>query len=237
MKKSKVIVMLALLAWGSSWRLSAQDKVFTLPTLPYAYDALEPFIDAQTMEIHHSRHHNGYVNNLNKAVAGTEYAGRSLEALQVKAGTAGSAVRNNGGGHYNHSLFWDILGKGQPFDGNSAVGRAVLAQFGSLDSLQQLLSKAGATQFGSGWAWLYVTPFGQLAVTATANQDNPLMDVSADRGIPILGIDVWEHAYYLKYQNKRGDYLGAIWNVINWQSVNRRYQEALKNPLLKTLGQ
>ncbi|MEY3051163.1 MAG: hypothetical protein RLY31_948 [Bacteroidota bacterium] len=235
MKKSNVILVLAVLVLGTGWRLSAQDKSFTLPTLPYAYDALEPYIDAQTMEIHHSRHHNGYVNNLNKAVSGTPNAGTSLEALQLRAGAAGNAIRNNGGGHYNHSLFWDILGKDKPFDSQSAVGRAIVSQFGSLDSLQMLLSKAGATQFGSGWAWLYVMPNRQLGVTSTANQDNPLMDVATNRGIPILGIDVWEHAYYLKYQNKRGDYLGAIWNVINWQSVDRRYQEALRNPVLETL--
>lgn len=214
----------------------AQDKEpFSLPRLPYAYSALEPSIDAQTMEIHYSKHHAAYVGNLNKAVAGTGYAQMSLEDILLRAGSAGDAIRNNAGGHYNHSLFWNILSAQSSYDEKSELAQAITHSFGSLDSLKVLINRAASTRFGSGWAWLYVTPDKKLAVSSTPNQDNPLMDVTKERGIPILGIDVWEHAYYLKYQNKRGDYLAAIWKVINWQAVNTNYGEALRNPLLKTL--
>jgi Fe-Mn family superoxide dismutase len=199
---------------------------FTLPALPYAHDALEPHIDKQTMEIHHGKHHQAYVDNLNKAIAGTEHENKSLEELVANAGKISPAVRNNGGGHWNHSFFWQILsGKGGKPEGKLAD--AINATFGSLEALQEKVNTAGATRFGSGWAWLIVKD-GKLEVTSTPNQDNPLMDVADVKGNPILGIDVWEHAYYLKYQNKRPDYLKAIWNVINWSKVAEHFANASK---------
>lgn len=196
----------------------------SLPALPYAYEALEPHIDAQTMQIHHGKHHQAYVDNLNKALAGTEAENKSLEELMANISTYPAAVRNNGGGHYNHSLFWSILGVGanQP---SAELLAAINETFGSLDALKEKMNTAGATRFGSGWAWLSVSN-GQLQVSSTPNQDNPLMDVAEVKGTPILGIDVWEHAYYLKYQNKRPDYLSAIWNVINWDKVSELYAKA-----------
>ena len=200
---------------------------FELPSLPYAFNALEPHIDARTMEIHHGKHHNGYVNNLNNAVAGTDLEGKSLEELMKVAGS-NTAVRNNGGGHYNHSLFWSIL---SPSGGGNPTGElagAIDAKFVNFDEFKDLFSKAAATRFGSGWAWLIVTATGDLEIVSTANQDNPLMDVAEIKGTPILGVDVWEHAYYLNYQNRRPDYISAFWNVINWEEVNKRYLAALK---------
>lgn len=208
---------------------------FILPLMPYNYDALEPFIDAKTMEIHHSKHHQAYVTNLNKALAGTKFEAMPLTDIMLRAERAGAAIRNNAGGHYNHSLFWSILGKGADFNPNSKVGQAIIADLGGLDSLQKMLNKEASTRFGSGWAWLYLTPDKKLAVCSSPNQDNPIMDVSTYRGIPIMGIDVWEHAYYLKYQNKRGDYLAAIWNVINWNQVNENYMNALNDDLLRVI--
>lgn len=198
---------------------------YTLPSLPYGFDALEPHIDAQTMQIHHGKHHQAYVDNLNKALAGTDGENKSLEELMANISAYPMAVRNNGGGHYNHSLFWSILGP----NGGAPSGKladAINEAFGSLDGLKEKMNTAGATRFGSGWAWLTVTN-GKLTVSSTPNQDNPLMDVAEVKGTPILGIDVWEHAYYLKYQNKRPDYLSAIWNVINWAEVAKRYEAAL----------
>jgi Fe-Mn family superoxide dismutase len=197
---------------------------FTLPALPYAPDALEPHIDKQTMEIHHGKHHQAYVDNLNKAIAGTEHENKSLEQLVGSAGNISPAVRNNGGGHWNHSFFWQILSanSGKP-DGKLA--EAINSTFGSLEALQEKVNTAGATRFGSGWAWLIVKD-GKLEVSSTPNQDNPLMDVAEVKGTPILGIDVWEHAYYLKYQNKRPDYLKAVWNVINWSKVAEHFAGA-----------
>ncbi len=198
----------------------------TLPALPYAFDALEPHIDAQTMQIHHDKHHQAYVDNLNKALAGTDGETKTLEELMANISAYPAAVRNNGGGHYNHSLFWDILGNnGSQPTGDLAA--AIDEAFGSLDALKEKMSTAGATRFGSGWAWLLVNAGGKLEVSSTPNQDNPLMDVAEVKGTPILGIDVWEHAYYLKYQNKRPDYLKAIFNVVNWDAVNARYKAAL----------
>ncbi|PQJ11586.1 superoxide dismutase [Flavipsychrobacter stenotrophus] len=198
----------------------------TLPALPYAFDALEPHIDAQTMQIHHDKHHQAYVDNLNKALAGTDGETKTLEELMADISAYPAAVRNNGGGHYNHSLFWDILGNnGSQPTGDLAA--AIDEAFGSLDALKGKMSTAGATRFGSGWAWLLVNSNGKLEVSSTPNQDNPLMDVAEVKGTPILGIDVWEHAYYLKYQNKRPDYLKAIFNVVNWDAVNARYKAAL----------
>lgn len=200
---------------------------YKLPDLPYAHDALEPYIDKETMEIHHGRHHQGYVNNLNAAIEGTDAANLSLEDLMKNISKYPTAVRNNGGGHYNHSLFWTVLTPN--VESSSPQGKllaAIDSKFGSLEQLKEALNKAGGSRFGSGWAWLIVKD-GQLEVCSTPNQDNPLMDVAEVKGTPIFGVDVWEHAYYLKYQNKRPDYLNAIWNVINWDEVNRRYEAAL----------
>jgi len=200
---------------------------FTLPALPYAHDALEPHIDKQTMEIHHGKHHQAYVDNLNKAIAGTPNEGKSLEELVAAAGSISPAVRNNGGGHWNHSFFWEILGPNAGGKPSGKLAEAIDAAFGSFEAFQEKVSTAGATRFGSGWAWLIVKD-GKLEVTSTPNQDNPLMDIAEVKGTPILGIDVWEHAYYLKYQNKRPDYLKAIWNVIDWKKVEARYAAASK---------
>jgi superoxide dismutase, Fe-Mn family len=205
---------------------SLQQGKFELTRLPYAYDALEPHIDAKTMEIHHSRHHTGYVNNLNQALEGSR-RNASLDELMKNISDLSMAVRNNGGGHYNHDLFWKIMsprGGGEPTgDLLSAINR----DFGSFSSFRDKFSNAASTRFGSGWAWLVVRN-GRLTVTSTPNQDNPLMDVvpSGERGTPILGIDVWEHAYYLKYQNRRGDYISAFWNVIDWGAVSERLKKA-----------
>ena len=196
---------------------------FTLPALPYAHDALEPHIDAKTMEIHHGKHHQAYVDNLNKALAGTPNENKSLEEIVKIAGSISPAVRNNGGGHWNHSFFWQILGPnggGQP---SGKLADAINSAFGSLDGLKEKLNNAGMTRFGSGWAWL-ISKDGKLEVTSTPNQDNPLMDVAEVKGTPILGVDVWEHAYYLKYQNKRADYLNAFWNVVNWKKVEENFK-------------
>jgi len=200
---------------------------FTLPPLPYAFNALEPHIDAQTMQIHHDKHHQAYVDNLNKAIAGSEHENKSLEELIGSAGKISPAVRNNGGGHWNHSFFWEILG---PNAGGQPTGRlseAINQTFGSFDALKEKVNAAGTTRFGSGWAWLIVKD-GKLEVSSTPNQDNPLMDVAEVKGTPILGIDVWEHAYYLKYQNRRPEYLTNIWNAINWTKVAAHFDKAAK---------
>ena len=207
-------------------------SVYTLPPLPYAYDALEPHIDAQTMEIHHTKHHQAYVNNLNAAVEGTPQAGQPVEALIVDLaalpeGIRG-AVRNNGGGYANHSLFWAVMspaGGGEP---EGALAAAIESDLGGTAAFREAFTKAALTRFGSGWAWLSVTPAGKLVVESSANQDSPLMKGIGSGNTPILGLDVWEHAYYLKYQNRRPDYIGAFYNVIDWNEVERRYQEALK---------
>ena len=198
---------------------------FELPQLPYAYDALEPHIDARTMEIHHSKHHNAYVTNLNAAIAGTDLEGKSIEDLMKNLDMNNMAVRNNGGGHYNHTMFWEIMspnGGGLPTD---ELATAIDAAFGSFDAFKAEFSKAGATRFGSGWAWLCVKD-GKLEVCSTPNQDNPLMPGVACGGQPILGMDVWEHAYYLHYQNRRPDYMEAFFNVINWTEVAKRFAAA-----------
>jgi len=198
---------------------------FTLPALPYPHDALEPYIDARTMEIHHGKHHQAYVDNLNKAISGTPSENKSLDELVKMAGSISPAVRNNGGGHWNHSFFWEILGPktgGQP-SGN--VASAINSAFGSFDAFKEKFNNAGLTRFGSGWAWL-IAKDGKLEVSSTPNQDNPLMDVAEVKGTPILGADVWEHAYYLKYQNKRADYLNAFWNVVNWKKVEEHFAKA-----------
>lgn len=199
---------------------------FELEALPYATDALEPHIDKDTMEIHHDRHHQAYVDNLNKAIAGTDAESLSLEDINKNISKYPAAVRNNGGGHFNHKLFWSILGPNAGGEPTAELADAINSTFGSFAELKTQLQNAGATRFGSGWAWLVVKADGQLAVSSTPNQDNPLMDVAEVQGTPILGIDVWEHAYYLKYQNKRPAYLDAVFNVINWDAVAQRFQEA-----------
>ena len=199
---------------------------FTLPALPYAPEALEPHIDKATMEIHHGKHHQAYVTNLNKALEGKPEAESSIEDIITNISKFAPAVRNNGGGHYNHSLFWTLLspnGGGEP---TGELAEAIKSTFGSFEDFKTKVSEAGATRFGSGWAWLIVAD-GKLAVTSTPNQDNPLMDIAEVKGTPILGIDVWEHAYYLKYQNMRPAYLTAIWNVINWNHVSELYAKAV----------
>ena len=207
----------------------------TLPQLPYKYNALEPFIDSTTMKIHHSLHHQAYVSNLNKALIGTASANTALVDLLLNISTQSEVIRNNAGGHYNHSLFWEILSPKKETKASPELLKAIETNFTSIDSLKKIINKAAATRFGSGWAWLIVTPDMKLAVTSSPNQDNPLMNDSKVKGIPIIAIDVWEHAYYLKYQNKRGDYLGAIWNVIDWEAVSKKYKEALANPILQKL--
>ena len=199
---------------------------FTLPALPYATDALEPHIDKLTMEIHHGKHHQAYVTNLNKALEGKPEADSRIEDIITHISSFPPAVRNNGGGHYNHSLFWTVLGPNAGGAPTGALADAINSTFGSFDDLKTKLSEAGATRFGSGWSWLIVTPDKKLAVTSTPNQDNPLMDIAEVKGTPIFGIDVWEHAYYLKYQNRRPDYLAAIWNVVDWNKVAELYSKA-----------
>ena len=200
---------------------------FELPKLPYSYEALEPNIDAKTMEIHYSKHHAAYTNNLNIALQGTENETKSIEELLKNVSKLPIAVRNNGGGFFNHTLFWSVMkpnGGGLPTDD---LKDAIVKQFGSIDKFKETFSNAAATRFGSGWAWMFVNNKKELEIGSSPNQDNPLMDISEHKGIPILGLDVWEHAYYLKYQNRRPDYIGAFWNVINWEEIARRFKLAI----------
>lgn len=199
---------------------------FTLPALPYAANALEPHIDAKTMEIHHGKHHNAYVTNLNNAIAGTDAEKLSLEEINKNISKYPVAVRNNGGGHYNHSLFWTILGPNAGGAPTGALADAINATFGNFDEFKTKFAAAAAGRFGSGWAWLIVDGSKKLQITSTPNQDNPLMDIAEVKGTPILGLDVWEHAYYLHYQNRRPDYIAAFWNVINWSEVAKRFDAA-----------
>jgi Fe-Mn family superoxide dismutase len=197
------------------------------PALPYAYDALEPYIDARTVEIHYDKHHRAYFNNFINAIKGTALDNTPIEKIFAAVSGSGDAVRNNGGGFYNHDFYWNSMAPKSA--GPSAGLSADLAKaFGSFDKFKETFSNSAKTRFGSGWAWLYFTPDGKLAVGSTPNQDNTLMDVSVIKGTPLLAIDVWEHAYYLKYQNKRADYVDAFWNIVNWEEVNKRYQQALK---------
>ena len=201
---------------------------FKLPELPYAYDALEPHIDARTMEIHHTKHHNGYTNKLNAAIEGTDIANASIKDILANVSKYSAGVRNNGGGYYNHKLFWEVMspdGGGQPSE-RMNIHKAIVRDFGSFEAFKDEFAKAAATRFGSGWAWLCVDKKDKLYVTSTANQDNPLMDVVEGEGTPILGLDVWEHAYYLNYQNRRPDYIEAFFNVINWHKVTENYNDA-----------
>jgi superoxide dismutase, Fe-Mn family len=195
---------------------------FELAPLPYAFNALEPHIDARTMEIHHDKHHAAYVNNLNKAVEGTALEGKSFEDIFKSISSAPPAVRNNGGGVWNHNLFWQVMGPNKSGKPTGAVADAINGTFESFDKFKELFSNAGATRFGSGWAWLVVSG-GKLVITSTPNQDNPLMDIAEVKGTPILTLDVWEHAYYLNYQNRRPDYIAAWWNVVNWDEVAKRF--------------
>lgn len=219
LNKKILIVMLSL---GLS--VSAQ---FVQKPLPYAYDALEPYIDAKTMEIHYSKHHAGYVKNLNDALKGTALDKMTLFELFSKASSLPVAVRNNAGGHYNHEMFWSVLTPDKITKPSVALLKSINEKFGSTENLKQKLNQAALSRFGSGWVWLYVSGKNQLEISTTANQDNPLMNDAQNKGVPILGIDLWEHAYYLKYQNKRADYLDALWNIINWNEVSNRYNSAL----------
>lgn len=197
---------------------------FELPKLDYAYDALEPYIDAQTMEIHHTKHHGGYTTKLNAAVEGTDLEGKSIEEILSNVSQHSTAVRNNGGGFFNHNLFWKVMGPNAGGKPEGELLAAIEKKFGSFDDFKVTFNNAAATRFGSGWAWLVKKEDGSLEVGSTPNQDNPLMDVSELKGTPILGLDVWEHAYYLKYQNKRPEYIDAFWSVVNWDEVNKRFK-------------
>jgi Fe-Mn family superoxide dismutase len=201
--------------------------MFELPALPYAHNALEPHIDARTMEIHHGKHHQAYVNNLNNAVKGNAAEGIELSELVHNISKYSPAIRNNGGGHWNHSFFWGIMGPNAGGQPTGALMDAIVASFGSFDAMKEQFNSAATTRFGSGWAWL-IEHDHKLAITSTPNQDNPLMDVAEVKGTPILGLDVWEHAYYLHYQNRRPDYIGAFWNVVNWSAVNAHFEAATK---------
>jgi len=225
MKKTSIFQIMIIIMTTSAAAVNAQQASgpFQLTPLPYAYNALEPYIDAQTMEIHHSRHLAAYVSNLNAAIKGTEAEKMTLQEIMANTKKFDMKVRNNAGGVYNHDLYFATLsskGSGQP---TGDLAAAIDAAFGSFDNMKTQLNNAGLTRFGSGWAWLYVTPEGKLAICSTPNQDNPLMDIAEFKGTPVFAIDVWEHAYYLKYQNKRAEYLNAIWNVVNWEEVSRRF--------------
>lgn len=201
------------------------DMTHQLPVLPYAYNALEPYIDAKTMEVHHSRHHQAYVDNLNKALAGTASENTPLKDILASVSTQHLAVRNNGGGHYNHSFFWNLLQPGGAKAPGAALSRAIDESFGSFDAFKKQFADAATSRFGSGWAWLIRTDNNKLEITSTANQDNPLMDIAALKGTPVLALDVWEHAYYLHYQNRRADYIAAFWNVVNWDVADKNFQQ------------
>jgi Fe-Mn family superoxide dismutase len=232
------LVLLGALGLGVQTRAETPAPVFTLPPLPYASNALEPAIDARTMEIHHGRHHRAYVDNLNAKVAEfPALASQSLEDSLAQVSRFDAAVRNNGGGHYNHSLFWKLMAPpGQTGEPSPQLLARIEQDFGSLDAMKKALTEAAIRQFGSGWAWLIVKPDGALAVSATANQDNPLMDVVEPRGTPILAVDVWEHAYYLQYQNRRADYLAQWWSVVNWNEVNARFAAATRPQAAAAVG-
>jgi Fe-Mn family superoxide dismutase len=226
MKKTLLFSFLFLVVLNNNQLFS---QLYSLPDLKYDMSSLEPHIDRLTMEIHYGKHHSAYCNNLNNAIKDTELIHLTLEQILSSAGELGSTIRNNAGGHYNHNLFWDILTPQKDTKPSNELLAAVVRDFGTLENLIKEVNSAGSKRFGSGWSWLIVANDGSLKVTSTPNQDNPLMDVAEVKGIPILGIDVWEHAYYLNYQNKRGDYLNEIWKIIDWEKVSVNYQEALKN--------
>ena len=210
---------------GNDSAAGLQELVF--PPLPFAYDALEPYFDARTMEIHYDKHHRAYFNNLVNVIKGTPMESLAIEDILKNVSTRGDAVRNNGGGYYNHYIFWNNLGKGS-LGPSDELKTAIDKTFGFFDKFKETFNNAAKTRFGSGWAWLYLNTEKALAVTSTPNQDNTLMDLSPVKGIPLLTLDVWEHAYYLKYQNKRADYIDAFWNVVNWEEVNKRYKMAIR---------
>lgn len=235
MKKLMMILAIAALPFSGFSQMNNNKKDIAMTTinklefhnLPYAYDALEPFIDKMTMEIHHSKHHKAYYDNMMNAVKGTEMESKTIEEVFANMSKYPAAVRNNGGGYYNHNLYWEVMkvNGGKP---SAKLEAAIVKTFGSMDELKKQFTDAGKTRFGSGWAWLSVDKDGKLFVSSTPNQDNPLMDVAEKHGTPILGMDVWEHAYYLKYQNKRPDYTEAFWNVINWEAVSKKYDSIVK---------
>lgn len=227
MKRKHFLSTLALGVVASKTVLARMVDAFTLPKLPYAFNALEPHIDAQTMEIHYSRHHKAYVDNLNKALAGSGAEGKSLEDILKNISKYSPAIRNNGGGHWNHTFFWEILSP-KATQPTGKLAKKIKDTFGSVEKLQEEFNKAAAARFGSGWAWLILQKSGDLKVVSTPNQDNPYMDVAEVQGCPIIGLDVWEHAYYLKYQNKRADYASAFWKVLNWEQAEKNYTAALK---------
>lgn len=200
---------------------------FVLPSLPYAVDALEPHIDKITMEIHHGKHHAAYVNNLNAAIGGTDLEKKSIEEICKTISKYPVVVRNNGGGHYNHTFFWESLSPKSQGKPQGKLAEAIDKKFGSFEKFKEEFAKAGTSRFGSGWAWLLVDGSKELQITSTPNQDNPLMDIAEIKGTPVLGLDVWEHAYYLKYQNRRPDYISAFWNIIHWELVSKRFEAAL----------
>lgn len=222
----KIKTLLAASLAVVSLHVSAQ---YTQAPLPYGYDALEPHIDARTMEIHYTKHHKAYVDNLNKAVAENNGYSNLTPFQLMKKITAATpaAIRNNGGGHWNHTFFWNILGPNKGGQPTGPLAEAIMKDFGSLDKFREEFNKAATTRFGSGWAWLVLTPAKKLEVVSTPNQDNPLMALAEKKGMPIIGLDVWEHAYYLKYQNKRPEYIAAFWNALNWDAAAKNYQEAL----------
>ncbi len=228
LKTSALLGISALLHPFSAW--AAPKEIFTLPALSYGFDALEPHIDKMTMEIHHGKHHKSYVDNLNKAITGTPLEKMSLFEIMKTVSKHPTAVRNNAGGHYNHSMFWSIMAAPNTDKPSADLIAAITKKFGSFDKFKEEFNKAATTRFGSGWAWLVVDTKGELMITSTPNQDNPLMDVvpAKERGFPVMGIDVWEHAYYLKYQNKRPDYIANWWNVLNWKAISERYTEGMK---------
>lgn len=217
MKKNQILIVLLLIFISAS----AQ---FVQKPLPYSYNALEPFIDTRTMEVHYSKHHAGYVKNLNTDVIGTPAEKMNITQIFAVVSTLSPAIRNNAGGHYNHEMFWSLLTPEKNTKPSPDLENVINSTFGSLDALKEKLNAAAISRFGSGWVWLYVTKDGNLDICTTANQDNPLMDIAENKGMPILAIDVWEHAYYLKYQNKRADYVSEIWNVINWTEVSKYYE-------------
>lgn len=235
MRKLMMILAIAALPFSGFSQKNNNKKDIAMTTinklefhnLPYAYDALEPFIDKMTMEIHHSKHHKAYYDNMMNAVKGTDMESKTLEEVFSNMSKYPAAVRNNGGGYYNHNLYWEVMkvNGGKP---SAKLEAAIVKTFGSMDELKKQFTDAGKTRFGSGWAWLSVDKDGKLFVSSTPNQDNPLMDVAEKHGTPILGMDVWEHAYYLKYQNKRPDYTEAFWNVINWEAVSKKYDSIVK---------
>lgn len=229
--KNLILITLIIVAMSTN-NINAQHE---LPKLDYDYGALEPHIDAKTMEIHHTKHHQGYVNNLNAAIKDTEHQKLSLEEMMLNIGRLNTAIRNNGGGHYNHKLFWEILSPDAKKAPEGELLNLINRDLGGLEKMKKDLNQSAMTRFGSGWGWLIVTPEKKLKIVSTPNQDNPLMDIEKVRGIPIIGIDVWEHAYYLNYQNRRADYLNEIWEVIDWAVVERKFKEALESPILRKL--